>query len=152
MWSLDLLGLRERLETRDIRLLDVRTLAEYQTAHIPGPLTQLRDELTRHLDDEVVLICRSGARGRQTWELERQVRLVAGGLVATSVAGSTLAPRMKWLAGAVGTGLVVAALTNPCAMGTALTRLPWNRRPRRRRTRDRQSGRRMVKQQSRQQP
>ena len=68
-------------------------------------------------------------RGRQTWELERQVRLVAGGLVASSVAGSTLAPRMKWLAGAVGTGLVVAALTNTCAMGAALSRLPWNRGP-----------------------
>jgi len=162
--SIDAVTLRERLETQDVRLLDVRTPAEYETAHVPGswnvPLAQLRehrDELTRHLVDEAVLICRSGARarqaeqtlagaglpglqvleggmtaweasgapvnrGRQTWELERQVRLVAGGLVATSVAGSTLAPRMKWLAGAVGTGLVVAALTNTCAMGAALSR------------------------------
>ena len=167
--SIDAATLRERLETHDVRLLDVRTPAEYETAHVPGswnvPLAQLRehrDELARHLDDEVVLICRSGARagqaeqalagvglpglrvleggmtaweasgapvnrGRQTWELERQVRLVAGGLVASGVAGSALAPRLKWLAGAVGTGLVVAAVTDTCAMGAALSRLPWNR-------------------------
>jgi rhodanese-related sulfurtransferase len=167
--SIDAVTLRERLETHDVRLLDVRTPAEYETAHVPGswnvPLAQLRehrDELARHLDDEVVLVCRSGARagqaeqalagvglpglrvleggmtaweasgapvnrGRPTWELERQVRLVAGGLVASGVAGSALAPRLKWLAGAVGTGLVVAAVTDTCAMGAALSRLPWNR-------------------------
>ena len=52
---------------------------------------------------------------------------MAGGLVASGVAGSALAPRLKWLAGAVGTGLVVAAITDTCAMGAALSRLPWNR-------------------------
>ena len=169
--SIDATTLQQRLESLDVRLLDVRTPAEYETAHIPGsynvPLAQLRehrDELSRHLDDEVVLICRSGARagqaeqtlagtglpglrvleggitaweasgapvnrGRQTWELERQVRLAAGGLVAAAVAGSAVVPRMKWLAGAVGTGLVIAALTNTCAMGAALSKLPRNRGP-----------------------
>ncbi len=166
--SIDAATLAERLKTHDVRLLDVRTPAEYDAAHIAGsynvPLAQLRehrDELSRHLDDEVVLVCRSGARagqaeqtlaavglpglrvleggisaweasgapverGRQTWDLERQVRLAAGGLVAAAVAGSTVAPRMKWLAGGVGTGLVVAALTDTCAMGAALARMPWN--------------------------
>lgn len=67
-------------------------------------------------------------RGRQTWELERQVRAAAGALVVSGIAASTVAPRAKWLAAAVGGGLVVAAASNTCAMGTALARMPWNRR------------------------
>jgi hypothetical protein len=67
-------------------------------------------------------------RGRQAWELERQVRLAAGSLVVTGIAASTLAPRAKWLSAFVGSGLVVAAVTNTCAMGMALAKMPWNRR------------------------
>lgn len=66
-------------------------------------------------------------RGRQTWGLERQVRLLAGGLVATSVLGSVAAPRLKWVAAAIGAGLTGAALTNTCAMGMILAKMPWNR-------------------------
>lgn len=54
------------------RLLDVRTPGEFRTAHIPGsynvPLDTLREhraELLRHLDEDVVLICRSGGRAAQ---------------------------------------------------------------------------------------
>ncbi|WP_281274171.1 YgaP family membrane protein [Nocardioides aurantiacus] len=65
--------------------------------------------------------------GRQTWELERQVRLVAGSAVAASVLGSTVSPRLKWIAAAIGSGLTVAAMTNTCAMGMALSAMPWNR-------------------------
>lgn len=61
------------------------------------------------------------------WALERQVRLVAGGIVATSTLASLFWPPARVVAGAVGTGLVVAAVTNTCAMGTALGRLPYNR-------------------------
>jgi rhodanese-related sulfurtransferase len=68
-------------------------------------------------------------RGRRTWELERQVRLAAGSVVAASVLGSIAAPRLKWLAGAVGSGLVVAAVTDSCALGSLLSRMPWNRPP-----------------------
>ena len=67
-------------------------------------------------------------RGRETWELERQVRLVAGGIVLAGVLVSTVAPRAKWLSGAIGGGLTVAALTDSCAMGMLLSRMPWNRR------------------------
>ena len=67
-------------------------------------------------------------RGRQAWELERQVRLAAGSLVVTGIAASTLAPRAKWLSAFVGSGLVVAAVTNTCAMGMALAKMPWNQR------------------------
>lgn len=169
--TVDVATLRERLATDGgPRVLDVRTPAEFETAHIPGsynvPLDSLREhraELRRHLDEDVVLVCRSGNRaeqaektlaevglpglqvlqggivawqsagapveeGRQTWDLERQVRLVAGGIVASSILGSTAAPRLKWVAGGIGAGLVTAALTNTCAMGTVLSKMPWNRR------------------------
>jgi rhodanese-related sulfurtransferase len=106
--------------------IDVRTAAEFETEHIAGaynvPLDLLRehrDEITGHLHEEVVLICRSGQRagraedtlrraglsnvhvlhggvigwrqagftlkhGTPRWDLERQVRLVAGLIVAVS--------------------------------------------------------------------
>jgi len=67
-------------------------------------------------------------RGRQAWELERQVRFAAGSLVLTGIVVSLVAPRAKWLSALVGSGLVVAALTNTCAMGMALARMPWNKR------------------------
>ncbi|MDZ7734221.1 MAG: rhodanese-like domain-containing protein [Acidimicrobiia bacterium] len=66
-------------------------------------------------------------RGRERWDLERQVRLVAGGLVVTGIVGSLAVPRLKYLAGAVGAGLTVAALTDTCLMGTLLAKLPYNR-------------------------
>jgi rhodanese-related sulfurtransferase len=67
-------------------------------------------------------------RGRQSWELERQVRLAAGSLVVAGVLGSTVAPKAKWLSGFVGGGLAFAAVSNTCAMGVALAKMPWNRR------------------------
>ncbi|MGV0644154.1 rhodanese-like domain-containing protein [Mycolicibacterium sp. XJ2546] len=151
------------------RVLDVRTPGEFETAHIAGaynvPLDLLRehrDEISRHLDQDVVLVCRSGQRaaqaeqtlrdagltnvhilaggitaweakgfvvnrGAERWDLERQVRLVAGGLVVSSILGSVAVPRLKWLAGAIGGGLTFAALSNTCAMGMLLSKLPYNR-------------------------
>jgi len=151
------------------RVLDVRTPGEFDTVHIPGaynvPLDLLRehrDEIIKHLDDDVVLVCRSGQRaaqaevalrnaglpnmhildggittweakgfpvnrGAQRWDLERQVRLVAGSIVLSSILGSIAAPRLKWLAAGIGGGLAAAALTNTCAMGLLLSRLPHNR-------------------------
>ena len=66
--------------------------------------------------------------GRQVWPIERQVRLVAGSIVLTSVLVSTLRPRAKWVAAAIGAGLTGAALTDTCLMGSALARAPWNTR------------------------
>jgi rhodanese-related sulfurtransferase len=172
---LDVDTLRDWLDTRDLesretpRVLDVRTAAEFRTVHIPGsynvPLDLLREhrgELSRHLEQDVVLVCRSGARAGQAetlladtglpnvhvldggllawqrtdapvthgaarWDLERQVRLVAGGLVLAGVLASVLVPSMKWLSAAIGGGLAVAALTNSCIMGLLLSKLPYNR-------------------------
>jgi rhodanese-related sulfurtransferase len=166
----DAATLREQLASgRGPRLLDVRTPAEFETAHIPGaynvPLDLLRehrDELRAHLDDRVVLVCRSGVRaaqakqafvtaglpnvtvldggmlawqggggpvnvGRARWDLERQVRLVVGVVVLAAVLGSIVVPGLKWVAALLGAGLTVAALTNTCAMGMLLARLPYNR-------------------------
>jgi rhodanese-related sulfurtransferase len=154
------------------RLIDVRSPAEFESAHIPGsynvPLDLLRehrDELRNHLDEQVVLVCRSGQRATQAeqalagaglanlrvltggiaswqavqapvitgtprWDLERQVRLVAGSIVLLAVLASTLAEPAKWVAAFIGAGLTFAALTNTCAMGMLLAGLPYNRGPR----------------------
>lgn len=65
---------------------------------------------------------------RLPWALERQVRLVAGSLVLTGVLLSLfIAHQLIWLAGFVGAGLIFAALTDTCAMGTMLAKMPWNR-------------------------
>jgi rhodanese-related sulfurtransferase len=150
------------------RVVDVRTPAEFETAHITGsynvPLEVLREhktEIIEHLKEDVVLVCKSGQRaakaeellrnaggpsgrvlengftawqgngsgvdrGKQRWELERQVRLVAGSVVVSSVLGSVVFPKLKWLAAAIGGGLTFAAVTDTCAMATALSKLPYN--------------------------
>jgi rhodanese-related sulfurtransferase len=150
-------------------MLDVRTPTEFETAHIPGaynvPLDLLREhraELRDHLGEDVVLVCRSGARATQAgqslakaglpqlrildggmlawqaagapvnharprWDLDRQVRLIAGTLVLASVLAAIAVPGLLWIAAAVGAGLAVAALTNTCVMGLLLARLPYNR-------------------------
>jgi rhodanese-related sulfurtransferase len=61
------------------------------------------------------------------WTLERQVRLAAGGIVAVATAISVVYPPVRFLAGLVGAGLVGAAVTDSCAMGSLLARLPYNR-------------------------
>lgn len=67
-------------------------------------------------------------RGRTAWALERQVRLVAGSLVLTGILGGRLVtPKLRLLAGGIGAGLTFSALSNTCAMGSALARLPFNR-------------------------
>ncbi|NLD75583.1 MAG: rhodanese-like domain-containing protein [Acidimicrobiales bacterium] len=68
--------------------------------------------------------------GAAPWGLERQVRLVAGSIVATSIAASTIWPSARYVAGFVGAGLTFAALTDTCAMGMALAKLPYNTRQR----------------------
>lgn len=153
------------------RVVDVRSPAEFDTAHISGSYNVPLDVLDKHQSDiaarleqdrDVVLVCRSGQRsaraqtllrnagltggrvlvegitdwedqgfainrGRQRWDLERQVRLVAGSVVLSAVLGSVAVPRLKWVAAAIGGGLTFAAVTNSCAMATALTKLPYNR-------------------------
>ena len=66
--------------------------------------------------------------GAKRWDLERQVRMAAGSLVIAGLAGGKfLSPRVRTLAGVIGAGLTFSAATNTCAMGKALTVMPWNR-------------------------
>lgn len=153
----------------DVLVVDVRTPAEYESAHIDGainlPLDQVDAHLRRIVTDAggtMVLICQSGnraerarqalaktgltdlavleggmnswiasgapvTRGRPRWTLERQVRLVAGSIVLTSVVASLWVPGAAIVAGLVGGGLTMAALTDTCAMGMMLAKLPYNR-------------------------
>lgn len=66
-------------------------------------------------------------RASTTWAMDRQVRLVAGTISLVGILGSIFVPKAKWLSGAVATGLTFSAVSNTCAMGTALGRLPYNR-------------------------
>lgn len=68
-------------------------------------------------------------KGDEKWALERQVRGVAGTLVFASILASLKFPRFRFLAGGVGFGLLFSALTNTCAMGVLLGKLPYNRGP-----------------------
>lgn len=67
-------------------------------------------------------------KGKNTWALERQVRMTAGSLVLAGVVGSKfLSPTLGLLAGGIGAGLTFSAATNSCAMGQMLSKMPWNR-------------------------
>jgi rhodanese-related sulfurtransferase len=155
---------------RTIRLLDVRTPAEYETAHIRGaynvPLDTLGEhgpEIRANVDDPVVLVCQSGQRARKAeaalklagmpnlhvldggvsgWinaglpvvrgaariSLERQVRIIAGALVATGgLLALTVNPLFAIVPAFVGSGLVFAGVSDICAMGILLGKLPYNR-------------------------
>ena len=67
-------------------------------------------------------------RGRRRMSIERQVRVVAGALAG---GGGFLAlavnPLFAAIPAAVGSGLVFAGLTDTCAMGLLLARMPFNR-------------------------
>ena len=67
-------------------------------------------------------------RTRARMSLERQVRIVAGSLVATSALAALLvSPLWAALSAAIGSGLVFAGITDTCTMGMLLARLPYNR-------------------------
>lgn len=67
-------------------------------------------------------------RGQQRWDLERQVRMVAGSAVVLGLAGGRfVSPKLRMLAGGIGAGLTFSAATNSCAMGMVLAKMPWNR-------------------------
>jgi len=154
----------------NVRLLDVRTPGEFETAHIHGAYNMPLDALAEHADQlraavhqPVVLVCQSGQRARRAdqllrtagmrdlhvleggmnaWSsagrpvirgvariaLERQVRIVAGALVAVgAVLALMVNPLFALLPAFVGGGLVFAGVTDFCAMGLLLARLPYNR-------------------------
>lgn len=97
------------------------------TAH--GHLTEAGKAELRILDGGMNAWQASGGdvnTGQQRWAMDRQVRLAAGSLVLAGMAASTVIPGAKWFAGAIGAGLTFSAVSNTCAMGTALSKLPYN--------------------------
>ncbi|HVM14917.1 MAG TPA: rhodanese-like domain-containing protein [Egibacteraceae bacterium] len=163
---------RDWLERPDpVTVLDVRSPAEFETAHIPGSVTVPLNLIANHagdlaarLDRQVVLVCQAGTRATQAqqhlaaagadhlhildggiaaytaaggevirrqarWSLERQVRLVAGSLVLAGLTLGLRIPKARLIAGGVGTGLTLSALTDTCTMGRLLAALPYNRGP-----------------------
>lgn len=152
-----------------VRILDVRTGGEFETAHIPGSYNVPLDTLVEHigefarLEHAIVLVCQSGGRATQAhtklesagkrtlhilgggmnawiasdgevtrgdknrWPLDRQVRLMAGTVAIAGVLTSAVVPRAKWMAAAVGAGLVYMAITDSCPVSPMMAKLPYNR-------------------------
>lgn len=67
-------------------------------------------------------------KGRPLWSMERQVRFAAGSLVIAGVLTSMRYSPARFFSGAIGTGLVISAVTNTCTMARVLSQLPHNRR------------------------
>lgn len=68
------------------------------------------------------------ARGAERLSLERQVRIAAGALAAAGgIFALAVNPLFAIVPAFVGSGLVFAGVTNTCAMGMLLARLPYNR-------------------------
>ncbi|MCN9243437.1 rhodanese-like domain-containing protein [Streptomyces sp. RY43-2] len=67
------------------------------------------------------------AGARAVWAMDRQVRLAAGSLVIAGMLVDLALPGARWVSAAIGAGLVFSALSNTCAMGTMLAKLPYNR-------------------------
>lgn len=59
--------------------------------------------------------------------LERQVRIAAGALVLTGILVDLVLPGARYLSAFVGAGLIFAGVTDTCAMGLLIAKLPWNR-------------------------
>lgn len=101
--TVDAIELRELIDSgHGPRLLDVRTPAEFETSHIPGsynvPLDLLREhrqELRNHLDEDVVLVCRTGARATQAEQTLAGVglpnlKVLDGGIMAWQAANAPI--------------------------------------------------------------
>jgi rhodanese-related sulfurtransferase len=66
-------------------------------------------------------------RGQKAMSLERQVRIAAGFLVFLgAVLGAFVNPAWIGLSAFVGAGLMFAGITDTCAMGMLIAKMPWN--------------------------
>ena len=60
--------------------------------------------------------------------LMRQVQIVAGTMIATgTLLGAFVSPWFLLISGGAGFGLLIAGLTDTCAMASLLSMMPWNR-------------------------
>jgi rhodanese-related sulfurtransferase len=119
----------------DVRLLDVRTPGEYESAHILGAYNVPLDSLGEHaaeiratVDEPVVLICQSGARARRAEEALKDctmtnLHVLEGGMSGWVAAGQavsrgperlSLERQVRIAAGALAAGgAALALLVNP---------------------------------------
>lgn len=68
------------------------------------------------------------AAAHKPWALERQVRVIAGAMVALStILALLVSPWLLVWALSVGVGLLFAGITDLCLMATVLGKMPWNR-------------------------
>ena len=100
--------LAERLADPRLRILDVRTGAEFETAHIPGSYNVPLDTLKEHArelastDAPVVVVCQSGARAGQacvdlTVEGREDLEVLDGGIGSWEKAGGeVIRGEQKW--------------------------------------------------------
>lgn len=67
-------------------------------------------------------------RGRSAIPLNCQVQIITGVTVVAGAVATVLTSNLYWLSLPIlmGAGLVFSGLTNTCAMGTMLARMPWN--------------------------
>jgi rhodanese-related sulfurtransferase len=128
--------LAELLHSRpDVRLLDVRTPGEYESAHIPGAYNVPLDTLGEHaaeiratVDEPVVLVCQSGARARRAEDALKDctmtnLHVLEGGMNGWIAAGQavnrgperlSLERQVRIAAGALAaSGAVLALFVNP---------------------------------------
>lgn len=96
-------------EEAPIKLIDVRTPAEFESLHIPGSYNVPLDLLPEHhaelrdtLRSPAILICQSGDRARQAEQVLRdvdlpQVHVLQGGIIAWQAARNPLhRGRQRW--------------------------------------------------------
>ncbi|MGM0564672.1 MAG: rhodanese-like domain-containing protein [Pseudomonadota bacterium] len=78
--------------------------------------------------DSIAAGAPANSTGRKIISIERQVRIAAGSLVVLgTVLGHLVAPGFYGLSAVVGAGLAFAGITDTCAMGMILSKMPWNR-------------------------
>ncbi|MFN7890459.1 MAG: rhodanese-like domain-containing protein [Pirellula sp.] len=67
-------------------------------------------------------------RGKSAIPLNCQVQIITGVTVAAGTIAAIATANLYWLSlpMVMGAGLVFSGLTNTCAMGTMLARMPWN--------------------------
>ena len=68
-------------------------------------------------------------RGKKMMSLERQVRIAAGFLVLAGAIAALLTGNVYFAAipAFVGAGLMFAGITDSCAMGMLIAKMPWNK-------------------------